>query len=393
MNRILLFICLTIIHQGCAIVHRALQQNDSASGLSTFEKSAPQTITLYFYRQWSYKGQGRPHIMKIDNRPVGELTADNCFRMELWPGEYHFAVFVPGETFFGQTHPPMSIGKRLLFKPQQVGKIFACQYSDGMNSHSFELKSWPESASVIKGRILEKELSARDTAQVKTMYDTRYDGPAMHGQAHGMGTLSWSDGGIYKGVFEYGEPTNEGKFIFPNGLIYMGPLYKGRPKGPGVLMTPDGRIVYTGKLKDEKPNGLGIRTGDQGPEYCTYANGLDTTKSIRQLAKEALEAEDRKRAEERSKSEKIIEAAGAKTHGNTATPLVEAGSPRKIGPESIQVTPYARELAMRKKIRKEQQKKIAVERSWCENEFSQGRKWCICAPFDENAGRWKACKP
>ena len=67
--------------------------------------AAEDTITILFLRQSNYMGGGRIHILRLDDRDIGELTENNYYRIEVWPGEYRLSVFMPTEIFFGQTHP------------------------------------------------------------------------------------------------------------------------------------------------------------------------------------------------------------------------------------------------------------------------------------------------
>jgi hypothetical protein len=289
------------------------------------------------------------------------------------------------------------------------------------------------------------------------------------GKPHGRGTLTWDDGCRYEGVFDYGQLTPEGKFHFADGRIYMGQLYKGRPKGRGILLSPEGRVIFAGFLVDEAPHGRGIRQGPNGPEYCIFEHGADITKPIRQLADEAVEAEEKaldallnqKEAAEAEESPAVLPngVTGTDTPEGAGEHASEALEPKDgvdsvsgtqdetqiiapvaqgpaIGPEDMaekrvavepaeveevieEVTPSETEegtvpdvpeepdyhkqlehmrlyrqwrlIITRKAISAEHQADLDQEKAWCDDELADGRDWCICAPFDPDAGQWRSC--
>jgi hypothetical protein len=299
------------------------------SGLPTAD-----TVTLLFFRQANYSGGGRIHILRLDDHDIGELTADNYFRLEVWPGQYRLAVFLPAETFFGQTQPAMSIGDNVCFDAEDAGAVYVYQYTDGMGHRGFTRRRLPGPPDFLSGRSLGAHLTARDTAQVPMYFSARYDGPAVHGRPHGRGTLTWPDGASYNGVFEHGIATGKAKFHFPDGRVFMGIYTRGRPQGPGVLMTPEGRILFAGRFIDEKPHGVGLRTGKKGPEFCIFDHGRDATESFRELAGEILD---------------------------------------------------------RHQLEKDHLAAIERERKWCLEESALGRNLCGCAPLAPEFENWQEC--
>jgi hypothetical protein len=349
---ILLIVAMLCLQSGCA----ATQARD---GVDSIQAGIPpangspntDTVTIFFFRQPNYMGGGRIHMLRLDGHAIGELTGDNYYRLELWPGEYQFTVFLPSEIFFGQTNPPMSISDRVFLEPGDAGAAFTYQFTDGMGDRGFQRRRVTVRPTALAGRSMAARLTARDTAQVTSWLNARYDGPAIHGRPHGRGTLTWPDGGVYKGIFEHGCPTGKARFYFPNGQVFMGVFAKGRPESPGILMAPDGHILFAGRFVDEKPNGVGLRTGTTGPEFCIFDHGRDTTKSFRQLAAETMD------------------------------PSVD--TPRIIR--------WLRELAKAKELKKDHQAAIQRERTWCREEFDLGRNLCGCAPLAPDFDNWQEC--
>jgi hypothetical protein len=320
---------------GCAIYPDAAGKDDARKALApAYPTAADGTVTLLFLREANYMGAGRIHILRLDDRDIGELTGDNYYRLEVWPGEYRLAVFMPTEIFFGQTRPPMNVGDTVSFKPGDAGAVFVYQFTDGVGNRGFRRRRLTASDDFLSGRSLGAHLTARDTAQVKDYLNARYDGPAIHGRPHGRGTLAWPDGAVYSGIFEHGNPTGEARFHFPDGRVFMGVFHRGRPLSPGVLMAPDGRILFAGRFIDEKPHGVGLRAGKKGPEFCIFDHGRDATASFRELAGEIMDEQQ---------------------------------------------------------LQKDHQAAIERERAWCLEEFALGRDLCGCAPLASDFGNWREC--
>lgn len=323
------------LHWGCYANPAAFIKDTAQDAIAPVAQTAPaDAVTILFYRQSNYMGGGRIHILRLDDHDIGELTGDNYYRLEVWPGEYRLTVFMPAEIFLGQTHPPMSVGSRVRFEPEDAGAVFAYQYTDGMGGRGFKRRRLAASPEFLSGRSPGAHLTVRDTAQVTSYLNARYDGPAIRGRPHGLGTLTWPDGAVYKGVFEHGIATGDAKFHFPDGPIFMGVYARGRPQSPGVLMSPDGRILFAGRFVDEKPHGVGLRTGKDGPEFCIFDHGRDATETFRQLAGQILDEQQ---------------------------------------------------------LKKDHQAAIERERSWCLEEFALGRNLCGCAPLAPDFENWREC--
>jgi hypothetical protein len=119
-------------------------------------------------------------------------------------------------------------------------------------------------------------------------------------------------------------------------------------------MTSNRRILYAGALKDELPHGIGIRSGIKAPELCVYENGKDITKTIKQLAREAVDAEDQIDIEPKFSRNKCVSA--------------------KV-----------------KIIKQRIEKELEEKRLWCQEEFALGRQLCKCAPFAVEFKQWSGC--
>jgi hypothetical protein len=346
-------------------------------------------VVIFIYRKVTFAGGGRPHILRLDNRDIGPLTDTNYFRIELWPGDYFLSVYLPPENFFGQTKPARSISRKVSLDFRQIGRILVYCYEDGEATINALGELSREQNRIMKERSVTRRLFARDTAHLTSFMDTRYDGPEKFGKPHGRGVLTWPDGSRYEGVFDHGHMTNEGKFFFRDGNVFMGKLHKGRPVDSGVLFSAKGKILFTGPFMNETPHGTGIRVGEHGAEFCTFENGIDITQSFDQLAEEILEDQERNRT--------AAQLNEGPPESVSDSPTTRDGADREN--KLLQILPskeenrYQRLLAIKKKLMKEHQTNIDHEKAWCDDERSQGRNWCICAPFDTEANQRSACMP
>ena len=338
------FLLLSLILMGCGISTR--QQHRPTAPLEVRQEN--HHCILYCLRKDGFTGQGRIHLLKIDGKPVGELTGSNYYRIALHPGRYTVSVYLPPEIFLGQSKPALSQTKCIDLAASGTGRSFLLQYVDGMETGSLSFYPLMDQDPPLDDRVLAAAIDLGQTAQVRAWYKARYEGPARHGRPHGKGTLTWTDGCFYQGIFEYGHPTTKGRFYFPNGQYFRGNLRDGRPYRSGVLFTPEGEILFAGPFVAEKPHGSGIRIGKQGPETCRFENGNDVTQTIDQHAIEAFKA--------REPQKKVV--------------LLET---------------YRRQIA------DEHAKIIRQNSTWCQNYFKQGQRICQCTPFANDYLEWPDC--
>jgi hypothetical protein len=383
----------------------------------------PTAFIVLFYRESSYKGAGRIHELHIDETRVGPLTAENYYRIELWEGDYLFSVHLPAEDFLGVQSLPQHTSMRISLRPESTPEILLFRYIDGEGIDRVESDGTAVITRIEHSRNLAASLTARDTAQVKYVFDARYDGPAKSGKAHGYGTLTWADGSIFQGQFEYGELTDTGKFFTTHGPVYLGPKRKGRPVGPGVWVAPAGRILYAGPFKEELPHGIGIRSGGQAPEFCVYEMGQDKTKTIFQLAEEAIDEEDKHiildaqipvaQGAVKTEVPPLPHIPSTADHTPSAGPQGSAQLNRGPVPSSTDSdlqndaskrraesgkgaaeaipTREQRVSSKYKAIKQAIEKMLADKRDWCKDEFKLGRQLCECAPFAADFDRWNGC--
>ena len=86
------------------------------------------------------------------------------------------------------------------------------------------------------------------------------------GQAHGQGTMTYSDGSKYTGGWVDGKRHGRGHITFANGIIYEGQFSNDSVNGRGKSTTPEGKI-YEGEWVDFKTTGLGKTLFPSGATY------------------------------------------------------------------------------------------------------------------------------
>jgi hypothetical protein len=240
----------------------------------------------------------------------------------------------------------------------------------------------------IENRQLSLALKPPATAQATSLYDGTYRGPALRKNPHGHGTVTWPDNCRLVGVFEHGEITGEAVFFFQNGNRFLGHYRRGRPYRQGVLLDFTGKILFAGNFIDEQPNGVGLRSAADGPEFCLYTNGLDQTKSLRRRAQEAIDFQDWQRLQ--ALWDPIVQ-----LERETGTWLALHRQKAFIQQAQMRTeqdkSRYGREVAAAGKIRASDQKKIEDIRQWCAEALNSGKRPCICAPLSVDFDHWPEC--
>ena len=70
--------------------------------------------------------------------------------------------------------------------------------------------------------------------------NTLYEGECdKEGRPHGKGTMKYSDGSHFTGLFNDGAPS-KGKFVYHHGGSYDGEIKNNRPEGNGVWKDSNG---------------------------------------------------------------------------------------------------------------------------------------------------------
>lgn len=98
----------------------------------------------------------------------------------------------------------------------------------------------------------------------------KYKGDWKNGKKDGQGRFYIGPNSYYEGDFQEGEITGSGSRYFENGNYYFGQFQKGEFNGRGVFTDVVTGEEYDGEWKDNKRNGEGILTFEDGSKYIGH---------------------------------------------------------------------------------------------------------------------------
>ena len=80
-----------------------------------------------------------------------------------------------------------------------------------------------------------------------------YEGTFANGNAHGHGTKTFWDGGLYVGEWKGGKVDGAGRYVYADGDVYEGEYVRGRRHGTGCYTFGDGVVAFDGEWLDNQP--------------------------------------------------------------------------------------------------------------------------------------------
>ena len=94
-------------------------------------------------------------------------------------------------------------------------------------------------------------------------------------QKHGRGILKWPEGPTYYGQFKNDKASGKGRLIFKEGEEYFGDWEDNKANGFGKYKSKE--VIYEGKWKDDRQDGIGTETWNDGTSYTgEFKNGQKT---------------------------------------------------------------------------------------------------------------------
>ena len=95
----------------------------------------------------------------------------------------------------------------------------------------------------------------------------------------GQGKMYMQDGSYIEGYWQAGKPHHLVRIIYPNGDYYEGQCDKGLKSGSGRFSTFDSSLTYEGQWANDKQNGVGKESSQDGTVYeGSFFNNAKTGK-------------------------------------------------------------------------------------------------------------------
>ena len=77
--------------------------------------------------------------------------------------------------------------------------------------------------------------------------------------------MSWKDGAIYSGFWQYGYANGQGKFQYADGGVYNGDWLDNKKSGDGEYLSD--KTNYNGEWKNNAMHGYGVETLKNGTKF------------------------------------------------------------------------------------------------------------------------------
>jgi len=107
-----------------------------------------------------------------------------------------------------------------------------------------------------------------------------YIGDFANGAQHGNGKYTWANGNTYEGGYAENLPHGSGTLVEKNGRIYIGGFLNGLRHGKGKMATPEG-FIFEGEFFNDKLNGEGyVKYPDGNVEKGKWKDGELVSQSI-----------------------------------------------------------------------------------------------------------------
>lgn len=202
---------------------------------------------------------------------VGEMTNDNFYVFEIWPGDYTLKKQVPYRKMFGFIGTKGFESSKVKVNVDKPNTVYALSFnSNGTTTYSL----WEQQAANISGRNMAGFYPAEENSYARRLGGgATWDGPSKNGiYQHGVGVATFRNGAVFRGRMDNGDMTTDGRLEYPNGRFYIGEYetINNTPNGMGLLADEDGNVVFSGKFNRGTPYGEGASVKDGQVTFSQY---------------------------------------------------------------------------------------------------------------------------
>lgn len=270
------------------------QPSNSDSDGQNFKVGTPspgKSIVYVFDRVFFLEAMRQAKFMlHLNGNEMGEMTNDNYYKLEVWPGDYELLEVVPRSQFLFMSRNEF-VGAKARIDVSKAGEVYALAFTSG---GSTGLIPWEKVATELSERTLAKSFSASETARARRLDGAKWEGPSKGIKPHGVGTATYPDGRIYRGFVDKGQLTAQGRLEFSDGRVYKGQYsYGGEPSGQGLLTDKEGNVIFAGKFFHGKPYD-GARLENGVPVFTKYRYGKKVETDPLILAEQNVAKQDEK---------------------------------------------------------------------------------------------------
>ncbi len=245
-------------------------------------------------------GSMRTWGISLNGQEIGEITSNDFYKLELWPGTHQIDAYIKTEKVLGILMDGKPVASRSL-NLDTSGQTYALGFDTDGSSTFVNLASVPN---LLENRRLAGFVPAGARINWYKVYGGNWEGPVFMGKANGEGRITWKNGAFYTGLVNRGSLTPQGILTYPNGDFYQGRYNGFKPYGVGTITAKNGDVLYAGYFnKKGQKIGRGIATKDGVLQLVRY---LENKKVDNDPASLAI-------SEARNEEEKILDGIQTKT--------------------------------------------------------------------------------
>jgi len=246
--------------------------------------------TVYDYNQynWYYRGDIDTDTHEKHGSGILYYEDGSVYKGEFSENEVHgegtYTYGLDGSVFIGRSEDGQLVhgiltGREYVTRMRVVDRVYTrvmvdYEYEGGFMAgkyHGLGTLTWGDGY-VLQGYFLRGALHGSESTISDPANGFFYEGAVYHNKPFGQGRARWEDGRTFVGKYSSLECC-EGTMTWPNGDVYEGSFEFGLLDGQGVMTCADGR-VYTGMFECDEPEGVGKMSWPTGDSYeGAFVNG------------------------------------------------------------------------------------------------------------------------